>query len=148
MLRGGLLNTQTGPILVLKAIDLRFFIFSTKGFFDAVPSDIEISAMTDGASRRQAFRMVVLPQVRADIIAVAVLGLTKGMEEDVFVTALRTGNSYWVMSTYLYDVAEDVIGVDYGRVAAVSCFCFVPSLILYLFCQTYLTQMTFGGVKG
>ena len=144
----GLLNTLTGPILVLTAIDLPFFIFIMKGFFDAVPWDIEMSAMTDGASRRQAFRMVVLPQVRAGIIAIAVLGFIKGWEEYVFVTALRTGNSYWVMSTYLYYVAEDVMGVDYGLVAAVSVFYILPSLGLYLYCQKYLTQMTLGGVKG
>ena len=144
----GLLNTLMGPILVLTAIDLPFFIFIMKGFFDAVPWDIEMSAMTDGASRRQAFRLVVLPQVRAGLIAISVLGFIKGWEEYVFVTALRTGNSYWVMSTYLYYVAEDVMGVDYGLVAAVSVFYIVPSLVLYLFCQRYLTQMTLGGVKG
>lgn len=144
----GLLNTLAGPILVLTAIDLPFFIFIMKGFFDAVPWDIEMSAMTDGATRRQAFRMVVLPQVRVGIIAITVLGFIKGWEEYVFVTALRTGNSYWVMSTYLYYVAEDVMGVDYGLVAAVSVFYILPSLVLYLFAQKYLTQMTLGGVKG
>ena len=52
------------------------------------------------------------------------------------------------MSTYLYYVREDVIGVDYGMVAAVSLLYVMPSLVLYLFCQKYLTQMTIGGVKG
>lgn len=144
----GLLNTLTGPILVLTAIQLPFFIFIMKGFFDAVPWDIEMSAMTDGASRRQAFWYVVLPQVRAGLIAISVLGFIQGWEEYVFVTALRTGTSYWVMSTYLYYVAEDVMGVDYGLVAAVSVFYIIPSLALYLFCQRYLTQMTLGGIKG
>ncbi len=144
----GLLNTLSAPILVLTVIDLPFYIFIMKGFFDAVPWDIEMSAMTDGASRRQAFWHVVLPQVRVGIIAISVLGFIKGWEEYVFVTALRTGNSYWVMSTYLYYVAEDVMGVDYGLVAAVSVFYMMPSLILYLFLQKYLTQLTLGGVKG
>lgn len=144
----GLLNTLAGPILVLTAIDLPFFIFIMKGFFDAVPWDIEMSAMTDGATRRQAFWHVVLPQVRVGLIAISVLGFIKGWEEYVFVTALRTGNSYWVMSTYLYYVAEDVMGVDYGLVAAVSVFYMLPSIVLYLSLQKYLTQLTLGGVKG
>ncbi|MEO0914203.1 MAG: carbohydrate ABC transporter permease, partial [Pseudomonadota bacterium] len=95
-----------------------------------------------------AFRMVVLPQVVPGLIAVGVLGFIAGWEEYVFVTALRTGNSYWVMSTYLYYVAEDVMGVDYGLVAAVSTLYILPSLALYLACQRYLTQMTLGGIKG
>ena len=61
----GLLDTIAGVILVLATIELPFYVFVLKGFFDAVPWDIEMSAMTDGATRRQAFRMVVLPQVRA-----------------------------------------------------------------------------------
>jgi len=144
----GLLNTLSAPILVLTVIDMPFFIFIMKGFFDAVPWDIEMSAMTDGATRRQAFWHVVLPQAKGGIIAISVLGFIRGWEEYVFVTALRTGNSYWVMSTYLYYVAEDVMGVDYGLVAAVSVFYMLPSLLLYLFLQKYLTQLTFGGVKG
>ncbi|MEL6522672.1 MAG: carbohydrate ABC transporter permease [Pseudomonadota bacterium] len=144
----GLLNTLYAPILVLTALELPFFIFIMKGFFDAVPWDIEMSAMTDGASRRQAFWMVVLPQVRVGMIAIGVFAFIKGWEEYVFVNGLRTGNSYWVMSTYLYYVQEDVMGVDYGMVAAVAVLYVLPALVLYLFCQRYLTQMTLGGVKG
>ncbi|WP_421723481.1 carbohydrate ABC transporter permease [Bauldia sp.] len=144
----GLLNTLVAPMLVITTLELPFFIFIMKGFFDAVPWDTEMSALTDGATRRQAFRMVVLPQVRVGMIAIGVFAFIRGWEEYVFVTALRTGSSYWVMSTYLYYVAEDVMGVDYGMVAAVSVFYVVPSLLLYVFCQKYLTQMTLGGVKG
>ena len=143
-----LLNTLYAPILVLTALELPFFIFIMKGFFDAVPWDIEMSAMTDGASRREAFWMVVLPQVRVGMIAIGVFAFIKGWEEYVFVNGLRTGESYWVMSTYLYYVREDVMGVDYGMVAAVAVLYVLPALILYLFCQKYLTQMTLGGVKG
>ena len=60
----GLLDTIAGVMLVLAAIELPFYVFVMKGFFDGVPWDIEMSAMTDGATRRQAFRLVVLPQVR------------------------------------------------------------------------------------
>ena len=144
----GMLNTLAAPMLVLTALELPFFIFIMKGFFDAVPWEIEMSALTDGATRRQAFRLVVLPQVRAGMIAIGVFAFIRGWEEYVFVNALRTGNSYWVMSTYLYYVSEDVMGVDYGLVAAVAVFYLLPSLVLYVACQRYLTQMTLGGVKG
>ncbi|MBO9477901.1 carbohydrate ABC transporter permease [Shimia sp. R11_0] len=144
----GLLNTLWGPMLVLTTLELPFFIFIMKGFFDAVPWDIERAALADGASRRQAFWLVVLPQVRGGMIAVAVFAFIKGWEEYVFVSALRTGNAFWVMSTYLYYVAEDVMGVDYGMVAAVSVIYLAPSLLLYIFCQKYLTQMSVGGIKG
>ena len=84
----GLLDTLTGVILVIAALELPFAIFVMKGFFDAVPWDIEMSAMTDGASRRQAFCMVVLPQVKIGMMAIAIFAFLRGWEEYVFVRTL------------------------------------------------------------
>ena len=144
----GLLDTIIGVMLVLATIELPFYVFVMKGFFDAVPWDIEMSAMTDGATRRQAFRMVVLPQVRVGLIAVAVFAFIRAWEEYIFVRTMLIENKNWVMSLYLFWVSDDIMGVDYGIVAAVSVFYVLPSLLLYVFCQKYLTQMTIGGIKG
>jgi inositol-phosphate transport system permease protein len=144
----GLLDTIVGVMLVLAAIELPFYVFVMKGFFDGVPWDIEMSAMTDGATRRQAFRLVVLPQVRFGLIAVAVFAFIRAWEEYIFVRTFLIENKNWVMSLYLFWVSDDVMGVDYGIVAAVAVFYVLPSFLLYVFCQKYLTQMTIGGIKG
>ena len=144
----GLLDTIFGVMLVLAAIELPFYVFVMKGFFDAVPWDIEMSAMTDGATRRQAFYLVVLPQVRVGLIAVSVFAFIRAWEEYIFVRTMLIENKNWVMSLYLFWVSDDIMGVDYGVVAAVSVFYVLPSLLLYVFCQRYLTQMTIGGIKG
>ncbi len=144
----GLLDTLTGVILVIATLELPFSIFVMKGFFDAVPWDIEMSAMTDGATRRQAFVRVVLPQVKVGMLAVGVFAFIKGWEEYVFVRTLLFEKSNWVMSLYIFYVSEDIMGVDYGIVAAVAVFYIIPSLLLYLFCQRFLVQMTLGGIKG
>ena len=144
----GLLDTLLGVILVLVAFELPFAIFIMKGFFDVVPWDIEMSALTDGASRRQAFLRVVLPQVRNGLLAVAVFTFIRGWEEYIFVFTFLIRNTNWTMSLYMYYVRDDVMGVDYGVVSAVGVFYLVPSLILYLAAQRYLLQMSIGGVKG
>jgi inositol-phosphate transport system permease protein len=144
----GLLDTILGVMLVLATIELPFYVFVMKGFFDAVSWDIEMSAMTDGATRRQAFRMVVLPHVRVGLIAVGVFAFIRAWEEYIFVRTMLIENTNWVMSLYLFWVSDDIMGVDYGIVAAVSVFYVLPSLLLYLFCQKYLTQMTIGGIRG
>ena len=144
----GLLDTMLGVTLVLTTIELPFYVFVMKGFFDAVPWDIEMSAMTDGASRRQAFRLVVLPQVRVGLIAIAVFAFIRAWEEYIFVRTMLIENKNWVMSLYLFWVSDDIMGVDYGIVAAVSVFYVLPSLLLYVVCQKYLTQMTIGGIRG
>jgi inositol-phosphate transport system permease protein len=144
----GLLDTLFGVILVLVAFELPFAIFIMKGFFDAVPWDIEMSALTDGASRRQAFRMVVLPQVTNGLIAISVFSFIRGWEEYIFVFTFLIRNTNWTMSLYMFFVRDDVMGVDFGVVSAVGVFYLVPSLLLYAFAQRYLMQMTIGGIKG
>ena len=144
----GLLDTLTGVVLVIAALELPFAIFVMKGFFDAVPWDIEMSAMTDGASRRQAFLLIVLPQVTSGMIAIAIFSFLRGWEEYVFVRTLLFDKSNWTMSLYLFWMREDVMGVDYAMVSAMGVFYVLPSVLLYAFTQKYLTQMTIGGIKG
>ncbi|HSA80114.1 MAG TPA: carbohydrate ABC transporter permease [Geminicoccaceae bacterium] len=144
----GMLDTITGVVLIICTLELPFAIFIMKGFFDAVPWDIEMSAMTDGASRRQAFVYVVLPQVKIGMLAIGIFAFLRGWEEYVFVRTLLFDKQNWVMSVYLFFVAEDVMGVDYGIVTAVGVFYVLPSVVLYTFTQKYLTQMTIGGIKG
>lgn len=144
----GMLNSLVGVVLVLSALELPYAIFVLKGFFDNVPWDIEMSAVTDGATRAQAFRMVVLPQVRAGLIAVATFTFLRGWEEYVFVQTLLIDKSRMTMSLYLFFVSHDNMGVDYGMVAAVGVVYLLPVLILYAFTQKYITQMSFGGIKG
>ena len=144
----GLQDTIAGVILVIAALELPFAIFVMKGFFDAVPWDIEMSAMIDGASRRQAFFHVVLPQVKVGMLAIAIFAFIRGWEEYVFVRTLLIAQENWTMSLYLFWTITDVMGVDYALVSAVGVFYVLPSVILYLLTQRYLTQMTFGGIKG
>ena len=98
--------------------------------------------------RRQAFVHVVLPQVKVGMLAIGIFSFLRGWEEYVFVRTLLFDKQNWVMSLYLFYVAEDVMGVDYGVVTAVGVLYVLPSVVLYTFTQKYLTQMTIGGIKG
>ena len=144
----GLLDQLIGVILVLVGLELPFAIFIMKGFFDAVPWDIEMSALTDGASRRQAFVQVVLPQVKNGLIAISVFSFIRGWEEYIFVFTFLIKNTNWTMSLYMFFVRDDLMGADFGVVSAVGVFYLVPSLVMYVAAQKYLMQMSVGGIKG
>ncbi len=143
-----LLDSLFGVVLVTTALELPFAIFLMKGFFDNVSWDIEMSAMTDGASRIQAFFDVVLPQVKNGVIAIGVFSFLKGWEEYIFVTSFIFDSNHWVMSQFLYFYAEDSVGADYGLLTAVAVVYLIPSLVLYITCQKYLSQISVGGTKG
>ena len=145
----GLLNTLFGVMLVIVGLELPFAVFIMKGFFDAVPWEIEMSALADGATRRQAFFKVVLPQTFNGMIAVSVFVFIRGWEEFVFILVLSTKQAKWTMSLYTFFVYEENnLGIDFGLVSAVALFYILPSFILYAFAQKYLMQMNLSGVKG
>ena len=145
----GLLNSLIGVMLVIVGIELPFAVFIMKGFFDAIPWEIEMSALTDGATRRQAFFKVLLPQVANGMIAVSVFVFIRGWEEFVFVLVLATSQAKWTMSLYTFFVSEETnLGIDFGLVSAVGVFYIIPSFFLYTIAQRYLLQMNVGGVKG
>ncbi|MFP6642220.1 MAG: carbohydrate ABC transporter permease, partial [Candidatus Latescibacterota bacterium] len=98
----GLLDQLLGVMLVLVGFELPFAIFIMKGFFDAVPWEIEMSALTDGASRRQTFIWIVLPQVSNGLIAISVFSFIRGWEEYIFVFTFLIENVNWTMSLYMF----------------------------------------------
>ncbi|MGR3291669.1 MAG: hypothetical protein ACU0C9_10815, partial [Paracoccaceae bacterium] len=80
--------------------------------------------------------------------AISVFSFIRGWEEYIFVFTFLIRNTNWTMSLYMFFVRDDLMGVDFGIVAAVGAFYLLPSLILYTTAQKYLTQMSVGGVKG
>nr|WP_319387841.1 carbohydrate ABC transporter permease [uncultured Cohaesibacter sp.] len=144
----GLLNSLVGVVLVLAALELPFAILILKSFFDTVPWDIEMSAVSDGATRFQAFRMVVLPQVTGGLIAVGIFTFLRGWEEYVFVKTLLIGNTKMTMSLYVFWISDEAMGANSNLIAATGVMYVAPVIVLYLFAQKYLTQINLGGIKG
>ena len=144
----GLLDRSITVVFVLTALELPFAIYIIKGFFDGVPWSIEMSAMTDGATRFQAFYKVVLPMVKNGALAIAVFAFIRGWGEYIFVTTLMISNENWMMSTYIFVLADETKDVDYGLLAAVSVIYLLPTLIMYLLAQKQLSQLNISGVKG
>ena len=135
----GLLNSLIGVVLVLVAFELPFAIFIMKGFYDAVPWDIEMSAIVDGATRRQAFVLIVLPQVTNGLIAVSIFAFIRGWEEYIFVSTFLLTQSKWVLSLYLFFENNS---------AAVALVYLAPPFVLFLVTQKYLMNLSVGVVRG
>jgi inositol-phosphate transport system permease protein len=131
----GLLNSLIGVIFVLVALELPFAIFIMKGFFDAVPWDIEMSAIIDGATRRQAFVRIVLPQVTNGLIAISIFAFIRGWEEYIFVSTFLLTQSKWVLSLYLFFENNS---------AAVALVYLAPPFVLFLLTQKYLMNLSVG----
>jgi multiple sugar transport system permease protein len=80
----GLLDTRTALVLVNMSIVLPYAVWMMKGFIDAVPLEIEESAMVDGASRARVIAEIVLPAALPGIITAAVFSFTLTWNEFLF----------------------------------------------------------------
>jgi multiple sugar transport system permease protein len=71
----GLSDTWLGMILLYTAVNVSLSVWLLKGFVDEIPTEYEDAALVDGYTRLQAFRKVVLPQMRAGIAATTIFCL-------------------------------------------------------------------------
>jgi inositol-phosphate transport system permease protein len=148
LLHLGLLGSLWGIVLVKVALQLPFSIFVMKGFFDSVPWETEMTALTDGCTRLGAYRRVILPQVMPGIAAISIFSFLEGWKEFLFVFAFIFDKDSWTLSTYLQSILSRGDGADYGLLAAVAVFYMLPVMLFFLFSQKYLMKVQLGGVKG
>jgi multiple sugar transport system permease protein len=65
----GMVDTYRGMILAYTIFNLPFAVWILRDFFANLPVDLEESALIDGASRLQAFRLIVLPLAAPGLVA-------------------------------------------------------------------------------
>lgn len=84
----GLLDTKFALVLINLSIVLPYAVWMIKGFLDAVPLEIEESAMVDGASRLRVIWEIVVPAAWPGIITAAVFSFTLTWNEFLFALIL------------------------------------------------------------
>lgn len=82
--QAGLLDTRSALVLVNLSIVLPYAVWMIKGFIDAVPIEIEESAMVDGAPRWRVIGEIVVPAALPGIITAAVFSFTLTWNEFLF----------------------------------------------------------------
>jgi multiple sugar transport system permease protein len=141
-----LLDTYTGLVLIHGVMNLPLAVLLMKSFFDDIPSEIDESAMLDGASRWLTFRRIVLPMTRGGIAATAVLCFIFSWTEFLFaLTLTQTGIKTVpvVSSTFVTS-----IGTAWGNMAALGAAAIVPAFIVILLVQRHLVRgLTMGSLK-
>jgi len=141
-----LLDTYTGIILIHAIMNLPLAVLLMKSFFDDIPSEIDESALIDGASRWTIFHRIVLPMAKGGIAASAVLCFIFSWTEFLFVltltqTSLKTVPV--VSSTFVTS-----IGTAWGNMAALGAAAIIPAFIVVLLVQRHLVRgLTMGSLK-
>lgn len=140
-----LLNTLLGVILVKVALELPFALWMMKGFFDAIPWQVEMAALVDGARRWTTWYRILLPQIRPGITALSLFAFLSGWGEYVFLLTFMLDKSGWTLSRYVAGMlGEGEIFVDYGLMTAAGVFYMLPALLLFAVAHKHLIRLPFG----
>jgi multiple sugar transport system permease protein len=145
-----LIDTLSGTILFMATTALPISIWLTKNFMDGVPIELERAAWTDGASRMQGLRSIVLPLMWPGLAVVTIFTFV-GLWGNFFVPfVLLSSNDRLPASVSIYTFFGQYGQIVYGQLAAYALLYSLPAVLLYLILSRRLGgAFSFGGaVKG
>ena len=141
-----LLDSHVGLILVNLSIVLPYAVWMIKGFIDAVPIDIEESAVIDGASRLRALREIVVPAALPGLITAALFCFTLTWNEFLFALILTKQKALTLPVGLISFHTER--GDLWELMAAAGVMITLPMFLLsLLFQKHFIRSLTSGAVR-
>ncbi len=144
----GLFDTYFGLALTYTTFLLPLCVWMLKGFFDAIPPDLEEASRVDGSTRLGALVKIVLPLARPGIAATTVFAAIGAWNEYLWALLLTTadGARTWPVGLQLM-VGE--FQMPWGTLSASGIISIIPIMIGFAFVQRALVSgLVTGGVKG
>lgn len=123
-------------------------VWIVKGFFDAIPRDLEESALIDGCTPLGALARIVMPLAMPGLASVFLMTFIGVWNEFIVAYLLVNKNEYKPAMFGLYDfLSQNIINL---QVIAAACLLIAaPIIILFLFTRrTFFKAMVEGAVKG
>ena len=143
----GLQDTRVTLIIAYVALNLPLAVWMLKGYFDAIPEEIEHCAMVDGATRWQAVTKVTLPLMGPGLAASSVFVFVGSWNEFLFALTL-TSRDARTLPTIIAEYVGDT-GIEWPQIMAASTIALAPVLIATFFLQKHIAAgLTSGAVKG
>ena len=145
--RLGLIDTYAGLVLVYLSFVLPIVIWVMKGFFEAIPPDLERAAAIDGATTWQTFTRVVLPISLPPLFAAGIFAFIESWNEFMFaivLTRLQTKTAPIAISEFAGQYQTAV-----GQMVAAATLASVPIIALALVFRGYILKgFAEGAIKG
>mgnify|MGYP000017527735 CR=1 FL=1 len=144
----GLLNTWPGLVLAYCTVALPFSVWMLKGFFDAIPYDLEEAAIVDGCTPFGAYWRIALPLTLPGIAVVGFFNFMTAWNEFMMALTFMTGETNKTLPVGLRNFVFQ-FNTDWHYMAAGSVLVTIPVMIGFFYAQRYLISgLTAGGVKG
>jgi len=144
----GLANTHFGLVLAYTGLCLPFALWLLRTFFQTIPLELEEAALTDGATRPQAVRYVILPLARPGLVATGTFTFILAWNDYIFARILLAADELKTLPIGIADLYNASV-VDWGMIMSSGMLVLAPVLAVFLVIEKYLVAgWGAGGVKG
>lgn len=141
-----IIDTPIALVVVYLSFTLPYAIWMLRGFFDALPVEVEEAAAIDGCNEVQTLRYVTLPLVMPGVLVSAVFAFISAWNEFFFALILTRQEAVTLPVGIL--TITGVRGPMWEQLSAAGMIVLVPILIMSLFIRKYFVQgITVGAVK-
>lgn len=143
----GLVNSHGSLILTYLTFGLPLSIWLLKGFYDNIPIQLEQAARIDGATRFQAFLLIVMPLSSPGIIATSIFSFIGAWNEYVYAYTFLSRDDQMTLPVGIQRFFTE-FATDWPGLMAATFMMSVPVVVMFLVLQKYFVRaLTEGAVK-
>jgi raffinose/stachyose/melibiose transport system permease protein len=143
-----LIDNLWGVIVVQTAFQLSGNIMILRGFFTAIPAELQDAAYIDGCTTFDFFWRILLPLARPALSAVAALTMIVSWNDFLIPLVVLNSEAFWTLPLGTMQF-QGQYGSDLALVSAFITLSAIPTIIFYIFAERQIvTGLTAGAVKG
>lgn len=143
-----LIDTLWALLVTYLTFALATAVWMLKGYFDAIPREIEEAALIDGANRLQILWRIVLPLAGPGITTVAVFVFLLAWNEFFFAYIFLATPQNYTLSIGMYSFIQQYT-TQWGNIMAAGTLTTIPVLVFFFLLQRTLTRgLIAGAMKG
>ncbi|MBX3066280.1 MAG: sugar ABC transporter permease [Anaerolineae bacterium] len=142
------LDSHASLILIYTSGALSINVFLMKGYLDSIPMEIDESALVDGGTHWEIFRLITLPLATPILVTIGVLTFMAIYGDFILPRVLMQSadNLTIMVGLYLFQSAD--YAQNWGIFTAGAVIAALPVLVLYMLLQKYIIGgLTSGAVK-
>lgn len=144
----GLIDTLPGLVVFYVAGSLALNTFLLRGFFEAIPAELDQAMQIDGANDWRRFWNLALPLARPALATATIFTFLATWDEFAWALTIITSPEKQTLPIAIA-LLQGPKGTQWGLVFAASIIALVPVIAVFLTFQRHFVQgLTSGAVKG
>ena len=143
-----MIDSLWGVILVQLAFQISGNVMILRGFFTAIPAELQDAAYIDGCNNFDFFWRILLPLAKPALAAIAALTMIVSWNDLLVPLVVLNSDELWTLPLGTMQF-QGQYGQDLALVSAFVALSAIPTVIFYIFAERQIVSgLTAGAIKG